>query len=154
MRCTSRDNLVGCLTALALLGCEQPRPSVPTVRQAPAHGTTAAAPPAVAAAPLCPGGLLCESPDTMLGWRVPVGCAPEASGRRVQVCWLAATDFGRVLEFFQTRYRVEILPEGAAVHPRLAPAAAGSDAPLLHVLRRPQGVELVAMAGDGTGVTQ
>jgi hypothetical protein len=100
----------------------------------------------------CPGGLLCEARTSLLGWRIPVGCEPELARSHVAACWLAEAQIARVAEFFRSRYRVDQVPEGLQVHPLHAPLL-GTDPPLLQVLVRPQGIELVALAGAGTAAT-
>ncbi len=101
---------------------------------------------------VCPGGLLCEAATPLLGWRVPVGCEPEVTRQRVQACWLPHVAFDRIDEFFRSRYHVVASPEGLTVHSlRVFPP--GVDPPLLQVSRRPEGVELVALAGGGTDAT-
>ena len=95
---------------------------------------------------------MCEARSLLLGWRVPVGCEPELSRSRVAACWLPEAQLPKVTEFFRSRYRVEAVPEGLLVHPRRMPLP-GTDPPLLQVLTRPQGVELVALPGAGTEAT-
>jgi hypothetical protein len=135
------------LLLLSLGACGQPRAPEPSPRP------VARVPEGVAVEPIvCPGGLLCEARTSLLGWRVPVGCEPELARQHVAACWLSEARIARVAEFFRSRYRVDEAPEGLQVHPLHAPLP-GTDPPLLQVLVRPQGIELVALAGAGTAAT-
>lgn len=135
--------LLAILMTLMLPACQTPPPPGPLPRPV-AHA------PAPPPEPItCPGGLLCEARTQLLGWRIPVGCEPELARAHVAACFLADAQVPKVTEFFRSRYRVEVTPEGLWVHPNRAPLP-GTDPPLLQVLTRPQGVELVALAGAGT----
>lgn len=144
-----------CLFGLLLLSCTQaPTPVAqrPVARASVADDTPAQ----------CPGGLLCEDPQLLLSWRVPVGCERRKSTATLQSCWLPATEWPRVLEFFRSRYgEIELDAKGAVIHGKLppllaqrradAPATAQPPArkpPLLLLQPRAQGAELVAIAGD------
>jgi len=110
----------------------------------------------------CPGGLLCEDSELLLSWRVPVGCERRKATATLQTCWLPATEWARVLEFFRSRYgEIELDAKGGVIHGKLppllaqrradAPATAQAPArnpPLLLLQRKSQGAELVAIAGD------
>jgi hypothetical protein len=101
----------------------------------------------------CPGGLVCEAPVPVDGWRVPQKCQPSRLGQRVQTCWLENQDWPRLVEFFKTRY-----PHGVENGPLLRisgqwqhpphPGAPAPTPPLLLAHQRPLGVELVLLAGD------
>jgi hypothetical protein len=132
---------------LAFAACTSPEPAVP--RRAPA---AVVAPQVVAETALCPGGLLCEARTALLGWRIPVGCEVEVARPRVQACWLPHASFDRICEFFRSRYRVIARTDGLEVQ-SLRTFPPGVEAPLLQVTKRPEGVELVALAGGGTDAT-
>ena len=97
----------------------------------------------------CPGGLLCEARDRLLGWRVPVGCRPLIQRPRVASCRLSQVDIARVQEFFQSRYGVQPTPPGKFVALPRTPASVGLP-PRLQARAVLQDVELLAMAGDVT----
>ena len=103
----------------------------------------------------CLGGLVCEAPTLVDGWRVPRGCQPSRLGQRVLTCWLEDQDWRRLVEFFQSRYphAVEngpLLRISGQWHepPHLAANTPQRTPPLLLAHQRPRGVELVLLAGD------
>ncbi len=110
----------------------------------------------------CAGGLLCEDPQLLLSWRVPVGCERRKATSTMQTCWLPATEWARVLEFFRSRYdSVTLDAKGAKIYGKLPPLLAqrradapltaeapARVAPLLLLQQKAQGAELVAIAGD------
>jgi hypothetical protein len=103
----------------------------------------------------CPGGLLCEARRALLGWRVPVGCRAVVERAQVASCRMVGVDLGRVREFFESRYRVVPLldladEQGFAVVPKRESDALSAR---LHVIRRIESVELVALAGELTAPT-
>ena len=129
---------------LACLACASPPPPQPVV-----------APPALPVVrQACPGGLLCEAPAPLEGWRVPELCAVSRLGQRVVTCWLQGQDWPRLVEFLTSRYphAVQNGPllriVGQAPPARENPAQVATTTPLLLAHQRPQGVELVLLAGD------
>ncbi len=103
----------------------------------------------------CPGGLLCEATETVDGWRVPQPCRPDHLGQRVATCWMQGLDWPRLTEFFQTRYphatqNGSLLRIAGQVPPPAdaTPTLPTRTPPLLLAHARPQGVELVFLAGD------
>ncbi len=134
------------LVAAVLLGCGSPPPVVPD---------TARSMPEPPPQPDCPGGLLCEAPALLDGWRVPQPCVAVWLGPRVATCWLPGQDWPRLVEFFQSRYPHAVLSgpllriAGQAPLPAgVTPPLPGPTPPLLLGHQRPQGVELVLLAGD------
>ncbi len=103
----------------------------------------------------CSGGLLCEALLPIDGWRVPRSCQPARLGQRVTTCWLPGLDWQRVGEFFQSRYPhaqvsgTQVRIAGLTPPPaHVAPSQPLPTPPLLLAHRRPQGVEMVLLAGD------
>ena len=98
---------------------------------------------------------MCEDPRRLLGWRVPAGCRRGVASAQVAACRLPAGDWPRLREFFSSRYTVGPLADlpadqAFAVSPR---AAMVGLPPRLQVWRRPDAVELLALAGDVTAPT-
>lgn len=131
------------LLAPLLLACRartKPPPPQPLPLPMPATG--------------CPGGLLCESPALVDGWRVPRDCEPSQLGQRVRTCWLQDQDWPRLVEFFRSRYphAVENGPLlricGQQLPPPARPGTPQRTPPLLLAHLRARGVELVLLSGD------
>lgn len=95
------------LAALALLGC-QPEPSAPRVAvQRPAKPANDEP---------CLGGLLCESSQTVGGFRLPRHCEPLRQSPRLQVCRVEAPNLApRIDEFLSSRYP-QVQREAAGVY--------------------------------------
>ncbi|MBI5609126.1 MAG: hypothetical protein HY902_09610 [Deltaproteobacteria bacterium] len=111
------------LAAVALLGC-QPAP--------PAPPPPAPRPITIAREEPCLGGLLCESPKTVSGFRLPRHCEPRRSSPRLQVCRVEAPDLApRIDEFLTSRY------------PQLE-----REAPGIYQVRADRAVLRVRVAGD------
>ena len=95
----------------------------------------------------CPGGLLCEATETLLGWRVPEGCAQRHVRPELASCVLADADWPRLVEFYRSRYpQIEELDGGLRlIGPSPGP---GRSPPMLRALARGAGVELLLLPGD------
>ncbi len=138
------------LLTLFLPACQTPPPPKPVVA-APVPQTDDA----------CPGGLLCEAPQPIDGWRVPRACQPARLGQRVTTCWMPGLEWQRVGEFFQSRYPhaqvngAQVRIAGLAPPPaHTSPSQPLPTPPLLLAHRRPLGVELVLLAGDPVDTPQ
>ena len=123
------------LGAVALAGCQQPGPA-PVRRQL--------RPPQATAEPLaCRGGLLCEDPQTLAGFRVPLGCHRTYDGRYTKICVVSGIRPARALEEFLTsRYAAAVDGESWLVQQ--------PDLGQLRVFLRGEVAEFVAMPVDPT----
>ena len=137
---------IGVLFALSAAACDAPPAHHPT----PVVRST----PVVFAQAECPGGLLCEATEPVDGWRVPQICQPTRLGQRVQTCWMQGLEWQRLTEFFQSRYPhatqngALLRIAGLAPPSEITPTQPQPTPPLLLAHQRPQGVELVLLAGD------
>ncbi len=132
------------LCACALAACE-PTPEAPTNR---ALNKALTAPAATGPDDgICPGGLLCEDPAPLLGWRVPQRCTQRHVRGPVASCSMDGLPWSHVVEFFGSRYAdVEELPSGLRIVGQ-APAP-GLSPPRLQVVRTDERFELLALPGD------
>ena len=106
----------------------------------------------------CHGGLLCEDPDRLLGYRVPWICSNRQVSTYLARCSMRHLDWRLVVEFYRSRYadmtltdgRLEIVgTRGVAGPEAVTPASKpGTQAPTLLVQRLANAIEITAVRGD------
>lgn len=97
---SARRLIAAALALGAAFGCDPPAPAVPEPprRLRPALAVDDDAPP-------CPGGLLCEDPALLGGFRVPLGCVRRHDGRYAKTCVVVGVRPAAALgEFLTSRY--------------------------------------------------
>lgn len=99
----------------------------------------------------CPGGLLCEAEEALLGWRVPARCEERLVRPLLATCVLQEVQWVRLVEFFRSRYGGvdERFGGLSVVGPSPGP---GRTPPLLRAMRRDHRIEVLVLPGDATSV--
>lgn len=126
------------LGAALASGCQEPAPAVTRRPLRPA------APPAESVP--CRGGLLCEDPQTLGGFRVPLGCNRTYDGRYTKICAVSGIRPPHALaEFLTSRYSAAVDRESWLVQqPGLGE---------LRVYLRGEVAEFVAMPAQATVIS-
>ncbi len=141
------------------------------VASAPIGGCTkdATSPPPPAPAPVpanaensgrkwCPGGLLCEDAETLMGYRVPWACGRREVSSRISRCAVRHVNWRPVVEFFKTRYRDVTVTERdvvvrgtSGVHMPVGATPVGQRfgevPPMLRATRHERAAEIVVITG-------